>query len=149
MKHTGSETVATSIHEVYNFWRVLLVTAGARRVLRVSSLVLAAGLTEGLTIALLLPLLRAIDPASGIEGGSSRLDTLLFPLELRPTLATALIMFVCVAFFRALIVRHAEVAMARLQLDVVRGIRVRLYAAIARAHWLLLRRIRKRTCSQH
>ena len=32
--------------------------------------------------------------------------------------------------------------MTRLRLDVVRGIRVQLYAAIARANWLLLRRIR-------
>ena len=51
-------------------------------------------------------------------------------------------MFVGVAFLRAFMASHAEVAMTRLRLDVVRDIRVQLYSAIARANWLLLRRIR-------
>ncbi len=143
MKDTGSEAVATAIKEVCGFWRGLIVSAGAGRVLRVSSLIIVAALSEGFTIALILPLLRAIDPASRIEGVSSRLDSLLFALELPPSLTTALIMFVCAAFFRAFIIWHAEMARARLRLDVVRGIRVKLYAAIARTHWLLLRQIRR------
>ena len=142
MKDTGSEAVAAAIKEIWAFWRVLFVRAGARRVLRVSSLLLAAGLSEGLTIALLVPLLRAIDPVSPIGAGAVGLIRSLLVLELRPTLATALTMFVGVAFLRAFIARHADVTMTRLRLDVVRGIRVQLYAAIAHANWLLLRRIR-------
>jgi ATP-binding cassette subfamily C protein len=141
MKDTGSEPVAAAIKEVWAFWHVLFARAGLRRVLRVSSLLLAAGLTEGLTIALLIPLLHSIDPASRTSE-STRLDSIFANLGLRPTLTTAVVMFVGVAFFRALIARHAEVMMTRLRLDVVRGIRVQLYAAIAHAIWLLLRRIR-------
>src|SRR5215208_162181 len=74
MKKTGSE-VAAAIKEVRSFWRLLFIRAGSRRMLRVSSVLIAAGLTEGLTIALLIPLLRAINPASRIEGGGSRLDS--------------------------------------------------------------------------
>jgi ATP-binding cassette subfamily C protein len=142
MNDTGSEAVAAATKEIWAFWRVLFVRAGVQRVLRVSSLLLAAGLSEGLTMALLVPLLRAIDPVSPSVGGSSRLDSIFASLELRPTLATALTMLVCVTFLRALIGRHVDVKLARLRLDVVRGIRVQLYAAIAHANWLLLRRIR-------
>ena len=110
--------------------------------LGVTTLVLTVGLSEGLTIAFLVPLLRAIDPASRTENGSSWFTSVLAGLDLRPTLATALIIFVAVALFRALIARQAEVTTTRLRLEIVRDVRVELYAAIARANWLLLRRLR-------
>jgi ATP-binding cassette subfamily C protein len=143
MKQKGSDAdAAAALKEVRDFWRVLFVNAGAQRVLRVSGLLLAAALSEGLTIALLIPLLRAIDPISKPEGGSSRLDAVFASLDLRPSLSTALTMFVGVAFLRAFMTSYTELAMARLRLDVVRKIRVQLYSAIACANWLLLRRMR-------
>src|SRR4051812_46001954 len=143
MKQKGSDAVAAAaITQVRDFWRVLFANAGGQRVLRVSGLLLATALSEGLTIALLIPLLRTIDPVSKVEGGSSRLDAVFASLDLRPSLSTALTMFVGVAFLRAFMTSHAELAMTRLRLDVVRKIRVQLYSAIACTDWLLLRRMR-------
>src|SRR5215207_9251287 len=86
--------VGAAFKEVSDFWRALFVRAGARPMLRVSTLLLAAGLSEGLTIVLLVPLLRAIDPTPRVEMGSSWLNSLFAGVALRPTLATALTMFV-------------------------------------------------------
>lgn len=116
-------------------WRLRSGQAGGRRLAFLTLLVVLAGATDGVGLALLVPLLNALGTA---ETGDTSGWLALLPRSL-PLL---LLLFVTVVMLRALIARARQIAGAELSFDFAVALRVRAYAAIARASWSYLRRRR-------
>lgn len=113
-------------------WRLRSGQAGGRRLAFLTLLVVLAGATDGVGLALLVPLLNALGAAeTGDTGGWLALLPRSLPL--------LLLLFVMVVMLRALIARARQIAGAELSFDFAVALRVRAYAAIARASWSWLR----------
>lgn len=116
-------------------WRLRGGQAGAGRLALLTLLVVLAGATDGVGLALLVPLLNSLGATdAGMAGG-------LYALMPR-SLPALLLLFLAVVLLRALISRARQVATAELSYDFAVGLRVRAYAAIAHASWSYLRRQR-------
>lgn len=113
-------------------WRLRSGQAGGRRLAFLTLLVVLAGATDGVGLALLVPLLNALGAA---EAGDTDGWLALLPRSL-PLL---LLLFVMVVMLRALIARARQIVGAELSFDFAVALRVRAYAAIARASWSYLR----------
>jgi len=113
-------------------WRLRSGQAGGRRLAFLTLLVVLAGATDGVGLALLVPLLNALGAAeTGDTGGWLALLPRSLPL--------LLLLFVTVVMLRALIARARQIVGAELSFDFAVALRVRAYAAIARASWSYLR----------
>lgn len=113
-------------------WRLRSGQAGGRRLALLTLLVVLAGATDGVGLALLVPLLNALGAAeTGDTGGWLALLPRSLPL--------LLLLFVTVVILRALIARARQIVGAELSFDFAMALRVRAYAAIARASWSYLR----------
>lgn len=96
---------------------------------------LASGLTEGIGIVLLVPMLGALGGVGGAAGGlGAFVRRLGVPVEPAPLLA----LFVALVLVRALIVHARAVVGARLQSDVVDGLRQRAWSALLHCDWRAL-----------
>ncbi len=116
-------------------WRLRSGQANAGRLALLTLLVMLAGATDGIGLALLVPLLDSLGATdAGAAGG-------LFALLPR-SLPALLSLFLAVVLLRALIARARQIATAELSFDFAVAIRVRAYAAIAHASWSYLRRQR-------
>lgn len=123
----------------------VLCSYGHRRlVLALVVLLLVAG-TDGIGLLLLVPLLELIGltpPSavpSGISANAERVFTALgMPLEL----TVVLCIYVILISSRALLIRWRDVLLAAIRFGFVDYLRIRLYTAIGRAHWLFLARQR-------
>ena len=118
--------------------------AGWRLVLA-ALLLVTAGAGEGVTLLLLVPLLRfvGLDPATGAmgrldEGISSALASAGVPR----TLGAVLLVYAAAASLQVLLVRYQAIFHIRLEQDIVRRLRQRLYRSIFGASWLFLARQR-------
>lgn len=101
-----------------------------------------AGLLQTFAVLLLVPLLGAV----GV-GGSKEISRwtrhLFLAVGLRPTLAAVMAIYVGVTAANASLNAYQGVLMSRYRLDVVNHLRGRLYAAVSRAEWRHLMRLRR------
>ena len=121
-------------------WRLRSGQAGPGRLAFLTLLIVLAGATDGVGLALLVPLLNSLGATdAGVPDG-------LFAFLPR-TLGGLLLVFLCVVLVRALVSRLRQIATARLSFDFAVALRVRAYGAIAHASWSYLRR--QRTADFH
>ena len=116
-------------------WRLRSGQAGVRRLALLTLLVMLAGATDAIGLALLVPLLNSL---GATEAGPAAGLYALLPRSL-PAL---LLLFLAVVLLRALVSRARQIATAELSFDFAVALRVRAYAAIAHASWSHLRRQR-------
>ena len=132
-----------AFHEIGRFWRFLLQRTSPLQILVATVLALLASLSEGLTLVLLIPLLRSLDPAAGsAQDSQGWLSHVLQSLNFQPNLVGVLMIFLGLVAVRALINRQRGLYLSALRLDLMRDIRVGLYSGIAHANWPFLRRMR-------
>ncbi|MEN2976570.1 ABC transporter ATP-binding protein (plasmid) [Tistrella bauzanensis] len=128
-----------------------LIAAGGRgRITRLAILQVAAAVSESLSLALLLPLLRMIqlpgtDGASTAAGGQTgsgwtAIDRLLGGLSPAQALVAVLVVFVGITLLRGLLLRAREVHGFHLSVDMAAHLRAGLFGAAARAPWRVLAR---------
>ena len=108
------------------------------------ALTAAVGLTEGITLLLLLPLLQLAGVA--VEGSlgslSARLASAFNAVNVTPTLGSVLVVYVVLTILQATLVRARSLADTVAVQRYTLALRERLYSAIARAQWLVVSRIR-------
>lgn len=123
--------------------RGLFATARARAVVALIISV-AVGLTEGLTLLLLIPLLRLAGvPFAGSMGTiDARVSSVLASVNVKPTLVSVLVIYILLTVAQATLTRARLMADARAVHQYSFSLRERLYRAIAKAEWLTLSRIR-------
>ncbi len=118
--------------------------AAPGRALLALVLTAAVGLTEGITLLLLVPLLQLAGVA--VEGSlgslSTRLGSLFSAISLTPTLGSVLVVYVALTVLQATLVRARSIADTVAVQRYTLSLRERLYSAIARARWLVVSRIR-------
>lgn len=118
---------------------LLVETAGTSPLKAVASVILtiALGLTEGLSLVMLMPLLSlvGIEEPSSMPRVSGWLESLFALFEKEPTLSGVLVVFVLVATVRGVLAQLQSKVTLALREDITRGIRVRVYRAIAAAEW--------------
>lgn len=104
----------------------------------------AVGLTEGITLLLLVPLLQLAGvPVEGSLGSlASRLASFFDAVNVRPTLGSVLLVYVVLTVLQASLVRARSLADTIAVQRYTLALRERLYSAIARARWLVVSRIR-------
>jgi ATP-binding cassette, subfamily C, bacterial len=121
-----------------------ILSAAPRRALLALALTAAVGLTEGVTLLLLLPLLQLAGVV--IEGSvgsiASRLAATFEAVHVKPTLLSVLAVFVAISVLQALLVRARSLADTKAVQQYTLALRTRLYSAIAQAQWLVISRIR-------
>jgi ATP-binding cassette, subfamily C, bacterial len=121
-----------------------ILSAAPRRALLALALTAAVGLTEGVTLLLLLPLLQLAGVV--IEGSvgsiASRLAATFEAVHVKPTLLSVLVVFVAISVLQALLVRARSLADTKAVQQYTLALRTRLYSAIAQAQWLVISRIR-------
>ncbi|MDP1837837.1 MAG: ABC transporter ATP-binding protein [Reyranella sp.] len=124
-------------------WHLRGPSIGPRRLVYVAVLILLAGLSDGVGLVLLVPLLSSLGAPMPVMTGAAAWLFALLP----GTLAGLLLLFVGVAVLRAVVARLQSNAIARLRFDYAIDLKTRTYAAIANASWSYLRR--KRTADFH
>lgn len=121
-----------------------ILSAAPRRALLALALTAAVGLTEGVTLLLLLPLLQLAGVV--VEGSvgsiASRLAATFEAAHIKPTLFSVLVVFVAISVLQALLVRARSLADTKAVQQYTLALRKRLYSAIAQAQWLVISRIR-------
>ncbi len=124
-------------------WQLRGPSIGPRRLAYVAALILLAGLSDGVGLMLLVPLLSSLGAPMPVMTGAAGWFFALLP----GTLAGLLLLFVGIAVLRAIVARLQSNAIARLRFDYAIDLKTRTYAAIANASWSYLRR--KRTADFH
>jgi ABC-type multidrug transport system fused ATPase/permease subunit len=119
-------------------WHLRGPSIGPRRLAYVAVLILLAGVSDGIGLMLLVPLLSSLGaPMPTLTGVAGWLFALL-----PGTLTGLLLVFLAVAVLRAVVDRLQSNAVARLRFDYAVDLKTRTYAAIANASWSYLRRKR-------
>jgi ATP-binding cassette, subfamily C, bacterial len=140
----AQRSVPEALAQIGHFWRLLLERTTAPKIFLASILVLAASLTEGLALALLIPLVQLLDTSVTNEHTSfSAFEQFFQFFGVRPTLLGIVIIFLVVVIGRSVIFLLRELYLCDLRLKLIRDTRVGLYSAIARANWSFLRRTRR------
>ena len=126
-----------------SLFRGVFAAAPARAILALA-LTTAVGLTEGVSLLLLVPLLQLA--GVGVEGSlgalSVRLESTFRALHIAPTLGSVLVVYVALMILYATLVRARSMADTVAVQRYTLGLRERLYSAIAQARWLVVSRIR-------
>lgn len=121
-----------------------LFNAAPRRTLIALALTIAVGLTEGITLLLLLPLLQlagvVVEGAAGTI--AAKLGSIFNAAGIAPTLVTVLIVYVVLSVIQASLVRARSLADTIAVQRYTLALRERLYSAIAHAQWLTISRMR-------
>lgn len=104
----------------------------------------AVGLTEGIALLLLVPLLQiaGVTVEGSLGGLSARLAGAFDAVGVTPTLLTVLVLYVVITVMQASLVRARSLADTVAVQQYTLGLRARLYSAIARARWPVVSRIR-------
>lgn len=140
-RHDASLVAAMS--QILRFWQALLRRIGPRRVIAASLLELLTGVSEGLALLVLVPLLQTLDGgATASSGAVAWLPRLLQGFGVTLNLTSVLALFVGLAAGRSLLHRLTDLHVAGLRLDFLADTRIGLYSAIAHANWSFLRRKR-------
>jgi len=139
----SAAAVLEALRQIVGVWRTLLTQAGAREMLLTSALTLLSGLTEGLALLLLAPLIQSLDPASGPIGGAMAwVPVLLQRFGMRLNLGGVLALFLGLVVARSFLIRASDLEVTRLRLNFLADTRVKLYSSIAQANWSFLRQKR-------
>jgi ATP-binding cassette subfamily C protein len=139
----SAASVFEALREIVRFWRTLPTQLGARKMLVASALTLLSGLSEGLALLFLTPLIQSLDPAAGaIEGAMAWLPQLLQRFGMRLNLIGVLALFLGLVVGRSFLFRQSNLDLTNLRLNFLRDARVGLYSAIAHANWSFLRQRR-------
>ena len=121
-----------------------LYAAAPQRTLAALALSIAVGLTEGLTLLLLLPLLQLAGVA--VEGTAgqlaAKLGSVFAAFGIAPTLIAVLAVYVVLSVIQASLARARLLADAKAVQRYTLSLRERLYSAISRAQWLTISRMR-------
>lgn len=115
----------------HNLWRDAVLRVPPVQLFGVLVLMIAAALTEGLGILLLIPLLADLEGSSAIGGPIAALGKAMLPASLELRLA----LFVLLIALRALLVQRLTAARGRMQLEFVDGLRRECHTAMAQAEW--------------
>lgn len=116
--------------------RVFVRTVPVPRQIGGLVLMIGAGLTEGVSIALLGPLLVLIGDTPAGTGAAHGLTARMSQVfGVTPTLPLVLAAFVAAVLCRALFVRQRDITIFRLQSGFTDALRQRLYRAIEEARW--------------
>ena len=119
-------------------WRLCGSTIRARWIVVSTVLIVLSGASDGIALALLVPLLNTLGAGTpALPGAMAGLFRFL-----PGSLGGLLLVFVAVAIARAIVSWAREVTAARIRVDFSVALRVRVYAAIANAAWSYLRRCR-------
>jgi ATP-binding cassette subfamily C protein len=128
-----------------------LLSYGHGRIALAFSLMLLAGMTEGIGLLMLVPFLHLLG-LSGSEGAPSGITALAAQafgfLGLPMTLPAVLLVYIALIVVRALFVGARDVLLAAVRLGFVDALRVRLYTAVGRANWLFLSKRRMADLTQ-
>ncbi len=123
-----------------------LFEVGRLRIAGAIGLMVLFSLSEGIGIAVLLPILQASGFDLGAQGAVGRYANAVAAafeaVGLHPSLLLLLMVFAGLVGARALLGRWQVVAMASVQQNLGAGLRERLYHGIANANWLALSRMR-------
>ena len=120
--------------------RSLLDLAGRRRTAALLALMVAAALTEGVGLVMLVPLLAVLVPGSAPAGKlGAVLAGIGVPLALGPMLA----LFVALVIVRAVIMRARTLVALEAQVAVVETLRRRAWAALLHCEWRTLLTLRR------
>ena len=120
--------------------RTLLDLAGRRRTAALFALMIAAALTEGVGLVMLVPLLAVLAPGSAPAGKlAAMLGGIGLPLALGPLLG----LFVALVVVRALILRARTLVALAAQVAVVDTLRRRAWAALLHCEWRTLLTLRR------
>ena len=125
------------------FARAFLDAVGISRVVGAALLVLMSAATEGIGIALLVPLVDLLDRADGEGGRVAAMVRAVFTAAGMPlSLPVLLALFIGLIVLRAALLAWRDSVLARLELDFVDRRRRDVFRAIAGAKWSLLMRQR-------
>ena len=120
--------------------RILLELAGRRRTAALLALMIAAALTEGVGLIMLVPLLAVLAPGSAPAGKlTAMLSGIGLPLALGPLLAV----FVALVVVRGLIMRARTLVALEAQIAVVDRLRHRAWDALLHCEWRSLLTMRR------
>jgi len=143
---TGERSEASALRafrEIARFWRFLLQRTSLWQIFIATSVALFGALSEGLTLVLLIPLLRLLDPATAsAQDTKGWLPHVLQSAGVRPNITGILMIFLCLVAARSLINRQRRLYLSALRLNLMRDIRIKLYSGIAHANWSFLRKMR-------
>lgn len=108
------------------------------------ALAAAVGLTEGLTLVLLVPLLSlaGVEVQGGAESIAARLTGILGAVGITASLVSVLLLYVILTVLQATLVRAKALADTAAVHRYSFALRARLYTAISGAEWLTLARMR-------
>lgn len=140
----GGEVESLDVRFVCKVKSLLSGLFSSRRALAAVALAVAVGLTEGLTLLLLLPLLQLAGvPVQGNIGSiSASLASVFAKLGISPTLLAVLLMYVALTCLQAVLTHARTIADTHAIQKYTFALRTRLYSAVARTRWLVLSRIR-------
>ena len=120
-------------------WRMALALARPGRTLLVLALMLLVGLTEGLGLLMIVPILQSLVPGAAVPDVFARLLGEAGP----PSLGVLLALFVLLVVLRALATLWQRVEAARLNARIVDGLRCRAMDALLHAEWRELAAMRQ------
>ena len=105
----SAAAIFEALRQIVRFWRTLLAQAGTRKMLVASALTLLSGLTEGLALLFLAPLIQSLDPAAGAkEGATAWLPQLLQRFGIRLNLIGVLALFLGLVVARSFLIRQSD-----------------------------------------
>lgn len=114
------------------YWQALRAAAGGPRLLGVGLLVAGGAALEGMGLMLLVPLLGVV------TGSPPAYARWLGAHGAALSLPQWLMLFVALIGLRAALVRQRDIALFRLRIDFIDGLRNQLQVALARAQWRFL-----------
>lgn len=139
-------SVPDALRQIVRFWQALLGRVSLRQALVASALTLLGGLSEGLALLYVVPLVRSLDAAAdSMQEGMAWLPQLLNRFGLQSSLIGVLTVFIGLVSARSLLIRQSDLYLSGLHLNLIRDVRVELYSAIAHANWSFLRQKRPAT----
>ena len=115
-----------------------MALAGTWRMVGILALMLLVGLTEGIGLLMLVPMLESLAPTGQPAGAMTRW----LPVQMAP-LPVLLVLFVLLVAVRVIAAGWREYEAARLTARVVDGLRARALAALLRAEWRHLAQMRQ------
>jgi ATP-binding cassette subfamily C protein len=124
-----------ALYRGLSYWRALRQSAGNRRLFLIVLLVVAGGLMEGVGLLMLVPLLGMI------AGTPPDYIRWIVPAGFHPDLTQLLVFFVALVGTRAVLIRERDVALFRLRMMFVDGLRNEIQGALAAANWRFLGRL--------
>ena len=150
VEHAGSASNSTRgeatnavLRQLVSFAREFLHCAGRGRLAAGAVFVLLAGATEGISLALLVPLIALLSDSSGATGMFAIAARRAFEAAGLSLSMPALVMvFVTLVVARAIVLGMRDVSLEQLQLQFINSLRGGTYRAVAQASWPFLTRRR-------